>query len=156
VELGAFGLLDRPVRVTKRLEQAVPKRPVLYELRMNLEAARLSSGKSDRRTRVREAQREGVRGEGGAGGNNLESSFLTLTVKVASTERQTKFSWWTQNVRATGGTASYIGQALRSTASRCQKCRNGGVPFLDCNLRFGDNRYMEGGGEERGARFRAA
>jgi hypothetical protein len=69
-----------------------------------------------------------VKGEGGAGGNNLESSFPTLTAKVASTERQTKYSWWTQNVRASGGTASYIGQALRSTASRCQKCGNGGVP----------------------------
>jgi hypothetical protein len=49
-------------------------------------------------------------------------------------------------VRAKGGTASYIGQALRSTASRSQKCRNGGGPFLDCNLRFGDNRHMEGEG----------
>jgi hypothetical protein len=52
----------------------------------------------------------------------IESSFSTLTAKVASIERQTKYSWWTQNVRASGGTASYIGQALRSTASRCQKC----------------------------------
>jgi hypothetical protein len=90
------------------------------------------------------------------GGNNLESWFTTLTVKVASTERQTKYSWWTQNARASGGTASYILQALRSTASRCQKCRNKGVSFLDCNLRFGDNRYMEGGGKWRGACFRAA
>ena len=94
-----------------------------------------------------------MKGEGGAGGNNLESSFPTLTAKVASTERQTKYSWWTLNVRASGGTASYIGQALRSTASRCQKCRNGGVPFLDCNLRFGDNRYMERGGEGVGSPF---
>ena len=94
----------------------------------------------------REAQREGV----------IESSFSTLTAKVASIEHQTKYSWWTQNVRASGGTASYIGQALRSTASRCQKCRNGGVPFLDCNLRFGDSRYMERGVEGWGARFRAA
>jgi hypothetical protein len=46
-----------------------------------------------------------VRGEGGVGGNNLESSFSTMTVKVASTERQTKYSWWTQNVRASGGMA---------------------------------------------------
>jgi hypothetical protein len=46
----------------------------------------------------REAQREGVRGEDDAGGNNLESSFSTLTAKVASTERQIKYSWWTQNV----------------------------------------------------------
>src|SRR5271156_737688 len=88
-----------------------------------------------------------MRGEGGAGGNNLESSFSTLTAKVASTE------WWTQNVRASGGTASYIGQALRSTASRCQKCRNGGVPFLDCNLRFGDNRYMGKGRGGAGSPF---
>jgi hypothetical protein len=94
-------------------------------------------------TKEGEAQREGVKGEGGAGGNNLESSFPTLTAKIAGTERQTKYSWWTQNVRASGGTASYIGQALRSTASRCQKCGNGGVPFLDCNLLFGDDRYME-------------
>ena len=49
-------------------------------------------------------------------------------------------------MRVSGGTTSYIGQALRSTASGCQKCRNGGVPFLDCNLRFGDNRYMKGEG----------
>jgi hypothetical protein len=43
-------------------------------------------------------------------------------------------------VRASGGTASYIGQALRSTASRCQKCctwkgegRGGvGSPFSGC------------------------
>ena len=39
-------------------------------------------------TKEGEAQREGVRGEGGAGGNNLESSFSTLTAKVASTERR--------------------------------------------------------------------
>jgi hypothetical protein len=95
-----------------------------------------------------------VRGDGNAGGNNLESSFSTLTAKAASTEHPTKYSWWTQNVRASGSAASRtrrkflkpsVGQALRSTASRCQKCRNGGVPFLDCNLRFGDkeNRYME-------------
>ena len=32
-------------------------------------------------TKEGEAQREGVKGEGGAGGNNLESSFSTLTVK---------------------------------------------------------------------------
>jgi hypothetical protein len=38
-------------------------------------------------TKEGEAQREGVRGEGGAGGNNPESSFSTLTAKVASTER---------------------------------------------------------------------
>ena len=70
-----------------------------------------------------------MKGEGGAGGNNLESSFPTLTAKVASTERQTKYSWWTQNVRASRGTTSYIGQALRLTASRCQKCKNEGMPF---------------------------
>ena len=83
-----------------------------------------------------EAQREGVRDEGGAGGNNLESSSSTLTAKVASTERQTTYSWWTQNVRASGGTASDISQALRSTASRCQRCRNGAVPFwtVTCGL----------------------
>jgi hypothetical protein len=55
VEFGAVGLPDRPVRVTKRLGQAVPKRPVLYELRMSLEAARLGFGKSDRGERVHEA-----------------------------------------------------------------------------------------------------
>jgi len=58
------------------------------------------AGDSGRRlqqaTKEGEAEREGVRGEGGAGGNNLESSFSTLTAKVASTERQTKYSWWTQ------------------------------------------------------------
>jgi hypothetical protein len=32
----------------------------------------------------------------GTGGNNLESSSSTLTAKVASTERQTTYSWWTQ------------------------------------------------------------
>jgi hypothetical protein len=99
-----------------------------------------------------------VKGDGGTGGNNLESSFSTLTAKVVSTERQTKYSRWTRNVRAKGGTASYIGQALRSTASRCQMCRNGGGPFLDCNLRFGNNRHMEGegrGGEKKGTRSRA-
>jgi hypothetical protein len=46
-----------------------------------------------RRRREGEVQREGVRGEGDAGGNNLESSFSTLTAKVATTERQTKYSW---------------------------------------------------------------
>ena len=53
-------------------------------------------------TKEGEAQREGVKGEGGAGGNNLESSFPTLTAKIAGTERQTKYSWWTQNVSERG------------------------------------------------------
>ena len=46
-----------------------------------------AAGDCSRRRRKGEAQREDVRGEGGASGNNLESSFSTLTAKVASTER---------------------------------------------------------------------
>jgi hypothetical protein len=53
----------------------------------------VGGGHSGRRlqqvTKEGEPQREGVRDEGGAGGNNLESSSLTPTARVASTERQT-------------------------------------------------------------------
>jgi hypothetical protein len=82
VELGAFGLLDRPVRVTKRLGQAVPKRPVLYELRMSLEAARLSFGKSDRRTRVHEAAHVAGRLDQGVGRGSTQKCGLNVTAPI--------------------------------------------------------------------------
>ena len=82
VELGAFGLLDRPVRVTKRLGQAVPKRPVLYELRMSLEAARLSFGKSDRRTRVHEAAHVAGRLDQGVGRGSTQKCGLNVTANA--------------------------------------------------------------------------
>ena len=40
-----------------------------------------AGGRLQQATKEGEAQREGVKGEGGAGGNNLESSFPTLTAK---------------------------------------------------------------------------
>jgi hypothetical protein len=52
-------------------------------------------------------------------------------------------------VRISGNTISYIDQTLRLMASRCQKCRNEKVPFLNCSLRFSDNLYMEGRGKRR-------
>ena len=75
----------------------------------------------------------------------IESSFSTLTANVASIERQTKVF-----------VADTECEGERGHGFSLPEVQNGGVPFLDCNLRFGDNRYMEGGGEGWGARFLAA
>jgi hypothetical protein len=79
---GSKSKMTELVKTAFIMPQAVPKRPVLYELRMSLEAARLSFGKSDRRTRIHEAAHVAGRLDQGVGRGSTQKCGLNVTANA--------------------------------------------------------------------------